>query len=105
VTRPAPILLAAFGLAACTQTGAPEPASVAPGVTPSGFALPAGSGCAGDVARYEAIVENDLSTGHVARSVHDRIAGEIDRAKAACNAGRDAEASGLVAASRSRHGY
>jgi len=101
--RALPVLAAALALAACTQTSAPEP--VAPGLAPSTLAVPAGTGCAGDIARYEAVIENDFSTGNVNKSVHDRVAGELDKARAACNAGRDAEASRLVAASRSRHGY
>src|SRR3954471_4369179 len=50
--------------AACTQTSAPPPAPAASvsAVTPSGFALPAGSGCAGEVSRYRAVMDNDLAT-------------------------------------------
>ena len=51
------------------------------------------------------IQENDLTTGHVSKSVHDRIAGDIAQASAACQAGRDSEARGLVRASRVRNGY
>jgi hypothetical protein len=106
--RPRPLALAALAglaLAGCTQAGAPEPSAAAAGVTPSGFALPAGSGCAGEIARYRAVVDNDLATGHVDRSVHARIAAELDRAAASCTAGRDAEAVRMVAATRSRFGY
>ena len=99
-------LLAATALSACTQTGVPEPtAAPASGVTPSAFALPAGAGCSGDIARYRAVMDNDLATGHVNRSVYDRVAGELGRASAACTAGRDAEAVRMVAATRARHGY
>lgn len=84
--------------AACTQTAAPPPAPAASasasGVTPSSFALPAGSGCAGEVSRYRAVMDNDLATGHVAKAVHARITAEIDQAASACGAGRDANQSG-----------
>jgi hypothetical protein len=97
----------ALALAGCNTT-APAPASgagpVSP-VTPEGFSLPSGEGCSGAVARYRAIQENDLATGHVGRKVYDQIKGEIAQAEAACAAGKDAEGRALVAASRKRHGY
>lgn len=104
--RRALLLPLAVALAACNQTTpAPPPGSAPLGVTPSTFSMPQGAGCAGDVARWKAIQDNDLETGHVTPAVHTQIAGEIAKAKAACDAGRDAEARGLVAASRRRHGY
>lgn len=105
--RRALLLPLALALAACNQTtpAAPPPGSAPLGVTPSTFSMPQGEGCAGDVARWKAIQDNDLATGHVTPAVHTQIAAEIARAKAACDAGRDAEARGLVAASRKRHGY
>ena len=105
--RPFPlVLLAALALAACNQT-APQAAAPGPGsgVTPSTFQMPEGSGCAGEVARWKAIQDNDLATGHVTRKVYDQIAADIAKAKSACDAGRDADARGIVAASRKRHGY
>jgi hypothetical protein len=95
--------------AACTQTAAPPPpapaAASVSGVTPSGFALPAGSGCAGEVSRYRAVMDNDLATGHVAKAVHARITAEIDQAASACGAGRDAESVRMIAATKARFGY
>lgn len=103
---------AALALSGCNAAApAPEAAASPParsaalGVTPEGFKLPEGSGCAADVARWKAIQDNDLATGHVGQSVYDRIGVEIKAAQDACAAGRDAEARGLVAASRKRHGY
>lgn len=108
--------VAAF-LAGCnstpTQNAVLQPAAqpafqqsgAAPGVTPSNFRLPEGAGCEGDVARWRAIQDNDLNTGHVSQSVHARIKVEIDSAAAACAAGRSGEASAMVRASRARHGY
>ncbi len=103
-----PFLLA---LAACNQTGpespvaqpqAPQSASL---VTPAGFRLPEGSGCSGDIARFRAVQENDLATGHVNRRVYDQIRGELDQAAAACAAGNDAGARAQVSAIKRRHGY
>lgn len=110
-TRPLVLLAALLALGACNASpqqpvaSAPAATSAASGVTPSSFSMPQGAGCSGDVARWRAIQDNDLQTGHVSKSVYDRIRGEIDAAAAACAAGRDAEASGLVRASRARHGY
>ncbi len=101
-------LACALALAGCNQSAptaaAPPPGPVSP-VTPAGFALPQGAGCSGDIARYRAIQDNDLKTGHVNAKVYETIRGEIAQAESACAAGRDAEARGLIAASRKRHGY
>ena len=104
-------LVAALGaaalLAACTRTAAPPPAPAtsASGVTPSAFALPSGGGCAGEVQRYRAVMDHDLATGHVGKSVPAKVSAEVDEAATACAAGRDAEAVRMVSATRSRHGY
>lgn len=75
------------------------------GVTPQGFALPQGGGCEGEVARWAAIQDNDLKTGHVSKSVYDQIQGDIARARAACASGNAGAASAIVRASRAKHGY
>jgi outer membrane murein-binding lipoprotein Lpp len=87
------------------QVSAPPASSAPVGVTPSSFRMPEGSGCSGDVARWKAIQDNDLVTGHVSKSVYDRIQNDINQASAACAAGRDAEARAMVRASRARNGY
>ena len=79
--------------------------NVPAGVTPSSFRMPTGSGCKGDVARWNAIQNNDLKSGHVSQSVYKKIQGEIAEARTACDAGQGAKASALVRASRARHGY
>jgi hypothetical protein len=122
LNRIAALAIVAVLVAGCNSTPAPnvaamQPASqppmqsplqqtgAAPGVTPTNFRLPEGTGCAGDVARWRAIQDNDLNTGHVSRSVYDRIKVDIDSAAAACAAGRSGEASAMVRASRLRNGY
>lgn len=94
----------AFSLAACNQT-APPPAPASVAVTPSGFRMPEGAGCQGEVARYRAVMDNDLAMGHVNQSVHSRVTRELDQAAAACAAGRDAEAQRMIRATKSRYGY
>ena len=100
---------AALSLAACDasapalQAAAPAPATT--DVTPDNFTMPSGEGCAGDVARYRAIMANDLSMGHVAKSVYNQIEKEIGEADAQCAAGHEAQARATIVASRKRHGY
>jgi hypothetical protein len=103
------IAFAALVLAACSDTGpAPQAAAPAPAttdVTPDNFRMPSGEGCAGDVARYRAIMDNDLSMGHVVKSVYNQIEKEIAEADAQCSAGHEAQARATIVASRKRHGY
>ncbi len=103
-------VVAALTLAGCNAAPQAPVANVPPqaastNVTPSDFRLPGGAGCAGDVANWQAIQDNDLRMGHVSQSVYNQIRGEIAQAAAACSAGRDAEARALVRASKLRHGY
>src|SRR5580704_19780089 len=72
-------------------------------VTPPSFQMPGGSGCAGEIARYRAVQDNDLAMGHVAKSVYNQIKGEIGAAEQACAAGKDHEASAMIIESRKRH--
>ena len=102
-------LLLAAALAGCNSPAqAPEaatPPAASIRVTPPGFQLPAGSGCAGEIARYRAIQDNDLAMGHVAQSIYDQIHAEIGAAEKTCAAGRDGEARAMILSSRQRHGY
>lgn len=103
-------MAAAVLLAGCNSTQPQATATAAPAhsgsnITPSNFRMPEGAGCSGDVARWQAVQDNDLRTGNVNQSVYNQIKTDIDRAAAACQAGRGAEASAIVRASRARHGY
>jgi len=103
------VAIAAMCLAGCNSAG-PTPAAAppAPGtlaVAPSNFQMPRGSGCAGEIARYRAVQNDDLAMGQIAQSVYDQVHKEIDEAAAVCSAGHDAEARALILASRKRHGY
>ncbi len=74
-------------------------------VTPPSFQMPGGVGCAGEIARYRAVQDNDLAMGHVARSVYAQIKREIEAAEKVCSAGNDAKATAMIHASEARHGY
>ena len=108
--RPAATLLVVAMLAGCNAS-APAPQAEAPqqvartNITPPDFKLPEGSGCSSDIARWQAIQQNDLNMGHVGQSVYNEIQREISAAAAACAAGKDGEASSMVSASKRRHGY
>ncbi len=104
----APLAFAAFALAGCNAPApqaSPPPAPGSAVVTPPGFRLPAGGSCSADVARYRAVLNNDLAMGNVAQSVYNQIKRETDAAEAACSAGHEAEGRSLLAASKKRHGY
>lgn len=98
----------ALALAACTQTAsappAPPPGAV-PGVTPNTFRLPDDPGCGGEIARFRAVLRNDVETGNVGQGVYDRASGDLARGEAACTAGRDGEARAILASTKSRFGY
>jgi hypothetical protein len=64
-----------------------------------------GGGCSGEIARYKDVMKSDFDTGNVNKSVYAQFQSEIARADAACSAGRDSEAIGLVHSSKARHGY
>ena len=106
------LLLAACAAAmsaGCNAARQPQLVATGPGVPPParmGEALPPGApGCAGAVARYRAVIDNDLSMGHVNGSVHAQISNEIAEAASACSSGQDGRALALLRASKSRHGY
>lgn len=103
-----PAAVLAFGLAACTSNGpppAPSPQNAPTGVTPNTFVLPTGSGCAGEIARFQAVMDNDLATGHTTAGVHGRVSGEIATARASCAAGNEGGAIGQLNATKAKFGY
>ena len=94
--------LAGVILAACNTTPPPVAPTLASAAASN---LPAGSDCAVAISKYRAVMENDLSMGHVNKTVYAQIIGEIGQAETACGAGEDARAVSMVRASKSRHGY
>jgi len=109
--RPALLLLALPVLAGCNDTRAPQAGVPAP--QPGAYAatdfpvvvLPKGDGCAAVIGRYDAVLKADWESGNVAERVYNQIQKELEPVRAACHAGRDADARGMVAANKSRHGY
>lgn len=99
-----PVLAAVLLLGGCNRAGAPASAASVP-AAPAAIALPEGGGCAGDIARYRAVLDNDLAMGHVNASVYGQARSELAEAEDACAIGRGARASALVRASKARHGY
>lgn len=103
------VSLPVLALAAC-NTPAPQPSqasyqSLPAGVSPTNFRLPDQPGCQGDVARFQALIDNDLATGHTTQSVRDAVTADLSKAQAACTAGRGAEASAMVTSIRKKFGY
>jgi hypothetical protein len=106
------LLLAAVAAAAiggCNAARQPQivpPGPAGPPPARMGEALPPDApGCAGAVARYRSVIDNDLAMGHVNKSVHAQISNEIGEAASACSSGQDGRALSLLRASKSRHGY
>ncbi|MCA3623475.1 MAG: hypothetical protein IOC52_04770 [Methylobacterium sp.] len=101
-------MIALLALGACQSTEPPRPAAQEPrgvSITPAGFRLPEGTGCAADIARFRAIMRNDIETGHTTKSVFDQIEGEMQKADAMCSSGNAGGASAHVRATRTRFGY
>lgn len=96
-------------LAACNSTAqapAPQAQAQPPAyVTRSDFRLPEGAGCSGEIARFRAVMDNDLATGHVNRQVHARVIADLAGPEQACAAGRDADARGRLRQVKTRYGY
>ena len=105
----APFFLAALLLAACNAFAQPpqidgsEAGSIM--VAQQDAQLPQGGTCAGDIARYRAIQEQDIKMGHVAKSVYNKIKVEIAAAEVECNNGHEAHARQMILVSKKKHGY
>lgn len=104
--------LAALALAAALSPGQAQAQAADPDrgyatqpFTPKTFAMPEGEGCAGDVARWKAVQDNDYASGNIGLKVFHQIEAEIARAQATCAAGHDRESQAMVRGSKRRHGY
>ncbi len=107
--RAIPLLAAlSLALAACQSAGpppAPSPENAPTGVTPNTFRMPSGSGCSGEVERFQAVMDNDLQTGHTTKGVHSRVSAEIDTARKSCAAGNEGGAIAQIRGTRTKFGY
>ena len=107
---PLPLLLAlSCALAACQSAAPPAPPAASdytvPGVTPSTFRLPSGTGCSGEVERFQAVMDNDLASGHTTKGVHARVSSEISAARSTCAAGNDGGAVAQIRSTKAKFGY
>lgn len=105
----APLFLAALLLAARHATAQPPPIDPSAAgslmVAQQDTPLSEGGSCSGDIARYRAIQEQDIKMGHVAKSVYNKIKGEIAAAEVECNNGHEAHARQMILVSKKKHGY
>lgn len=104
----APLL--AVLLAACAGANLPpagSDAAPAPSASAAGAADSTGgaAGCAGAIAAFEKVINSDVETGNLGRSVYPRIVADLAKPKASCAAGRDGEARSQLAAVRARYGF
>jgi len=103
------LLVAASAGAGCNAARQPQIVSPGPAGPPparmSEAPPPGAPGCAGAIARYRSVIDNDLAMGHVNKSVYAQISNEIADAASACSSGQDGRALSLLRASKSRHGY
>ncbi|MBV1701312.1 MAG: hypothetical protein KGQ46_05765 [Hyphomicrobiales bacterium] len=91
-------------LAGCNSVSGPG-GTFASMTSPHRVELPDGKGCDGQVARYRAIIANDLTIGQVNTKVAVKIDHEIDQADHACQAGDSGRSMAIIRASRVRYGY
>jgi hypothetical protein len=102
------ILLAALALGGCNRTMATAP--VAPAV-PQGPArpvwpsLPESAACAKELSHYQTVLDADVGTGNLNRSVYEEIEADLSRAANACANGNDGEASAIIHSTKIKHGY
>ena len=99
-----------LSLSACqTPSGgsppAPPPEQAATGVTPNTFHMPTGSGCSGEVDRFQAVIDNDLATGHTTKGVHTRVSSDISSARSSCAAGNEGGAIAQIRSTKAKFGY
>ncbi|MGH8514527.1 MAG: hypothetical protein ACREV8_11435 [Gammaproteobacteria bacterium] len=67
--------------------------------------MPEGASCTKDLNHYQTVLDADVRTGNVNRSVYDEIEIDLGRAAGACAAGRDGEARAIIRSTKIRHGY
>jgi len=103
------VFLTAIALGGCNQTsGSSAPvAAVAPRAPapPNWPKLPEGAACTNDLNHYQTVLDADVGTGNVNRSVYDQIEIDLGRAADACAAGHDGEARAIIRSTKLQHGY
>ncbi|WP_052341524.1 hypothetical protein [Salinarimonas rosea] len=107
IRRPLRVLalcVAAIGLAACTQTGAPTTAGGPPARAAS-LDLPGSSACAQEIRSFRALLDRDNETGFVGASVYRDATRDLAGPAETCRAGNDAAARAQLRAVKTRYGY
>lgn len=102
------LFLAALALGGCSQSYRPAPqAAAVPGApaAPAWPVLPEGAACTAELNRYQAVLDADVGTGNLARSVYEKIGADMSRAAEACAAGKDSEARAIIRSTKLKHGY
>jgi hypothetical protein len=102
------ILGAAVALGGCTQTpGTGQVAAAVPQAParPAWPSLPENAACTKELNHYQALLDTDVGTGNLNRSVYNEIEIDMSRAANACAAGKDAEARAIMHATKIKHGY
>lgn len=61
--------------------------------------------CKEDIARFQKLIDGDLKTGFIAKSVWEKANNDLKAAGKLCKEGQDGTASGAVSAARARYGY
>ena len=61
--------------------------------------------CGGELATFRSIIDSDVQTGNVNKSVYNRMVPEVARLTQLCRSGHDAEAVRGLHALKSRYGY
>jgi hypothetical protein len=103
------VFLAALALGGCNQTaGSSAPVAAVgpqPPARPDWPKLPEGAVCTNDLNHYQTVLDADVGTGNVNRSVYDQIETDLGRAATACAAGHDGEARAIIRSTKLQHGY
>jgi len=105
---PASLLLVAIALGGCTQTAPRTPvvAAVPQGpARPAWPSLPETAACTKELTHYQTVLDADVSTGNLNRSVYGEIETDLARAANACANGKDGEAHAIIHATKIKHGY
>lgn len=105
---PSSLLLAAVALGGCNQTMPSTPVAIAVPQGPSRPAwpsLPENAACAKELTHYQTVLDADVSTGNLNRSVYNEIETDLARAASACANGKDGEANAIIHATKIKHGY
>ncbi|MBO0734819.1 MAG: hypothetical protein J2P49_11015 [Methylocapsa sp.] len=106
IAAPLSLFFAALALSGCARPVAPAMAAVAPGpARPAWPALPENAACTKDLNHYQALIDTDVSTGMLNRTVYDAIQMDMSRAAAACANGKNSEALAILRTTKVKHGY